>query len=212
MFFRKPRTVKVAVTPIFCDHGFAQIFGKSAEVFELSPEEWERIYSSPDAPLRPEVMCSLRELKSGTERLVGEEDVKVLFPQYIREHRKRIWEQELGEVRVDSLSPHRWQVKLYEAQGEGRLRKVQRESVRGRQCVGATIRQEGILRGVATLEQESPLLPELTDFLDYWRPTNNSTPVCIELKFEQEATFCIEVNYSEFEREKPGLLGRILAY
>ncbi len=212
MFFRKPRTVKVAVTPIFCDHGFAQIFGRSAEVFELSPEEWERICLSPDAPLRPEVMCSLRELKSGTERLVGEEDVKVLFPQYIREHRKRIREQELGEVRVDSLSPTRWQVSIYEAQGEARFRKAHGESVRGRRCVGATIRQERILWGVINLEQESPFLSELVDFLDYRRPTNNSTPVCIELKFEHGATFCIEVDFSDFEREKPGLLGRILAY
>lgn len=212
MFFRKPRTVKVEVTPIFGDQNFAQIFASPPDIVDLSPEEWERICSSPDAPIRPEVMCSLRELKSGTERLIGEEDVKVLFPQYIREHRKRILEQELGEVRVDSLSPTRWQVKLYEAQGEGRLRKVQRESVRGRQCVGATIRQERILTGVVTLEQESPFLSELIDFLDYRRPANNSTPVCIELKFEQEASFCIEVNYSEFELEKPGLLGRILAY
>jgi hypothetical protein len=211
MFFRKPRTVKVAVTPIFSDQGFAQIFGSSAEIFELSPEDWERICSSPNAPLCPEIMCSVRELKSGTERHIGEEDVKVLFPQYIRENQKRIWEEELGEVRVDSLSPTCWPVSLYEAQGEARVRTVHRESVRGRRCVGATVRQE-ILCGVINLEQESPFLSELVDFLDYRRPTNNSLPVCIELKFEQEATFCIEVDNSEFEREKPGLLGRILAY
>jgi hypothetical protein len=212
MFFRKPRTVKVAVTPIFGDQGFAQIFGSSVDIFELSPDEWERICSSPDAPLRPEVMCSLRELKSGTERLVGEEQVKLYFPRFIREHQKRISERELGEMRVDSLSPSRWPMEVYIAQGEAQQRVVLRELFRMQRCVGATIRQANIPWGVITLDDESPCLSALTNFLDYRRPTNVSMPVCLELRSEDGTSFCIEIDMSDFEQQKPGLLGRILAY
>lgn len=212
MLIRKPRTVKVAVTPIFCDKGFAQIFGSSADCFEFSAEVWERICSTPDASPSQEIMCSLRELKTGIQRLIGEEDVKVFFPQYIRENQKRILERELGATRVDSLTPDRWPTEVYSSLGEAPQRAALRESFRARRCIGATIRQEMILSGMITLDEESPFIAELMDFIDYRRPSNVSFPVSVELQFEGEESFCVDVDYSDFERQKPHLLTRIIAF